>query len=533
MDDNNPVSKRFGKLGRRQFVQAGVALGLGLGSAGAAAASAEDADYYVAPDGSDSNSGTEGNPFESVEKAVSELSSGELAYIRDGTYDIDGTVAAWRQDGSESSPVRLEGYPGERPVLESGRLRINESSHWHIRNLEIRNSDHNGVHIDGPNADGVVVENVVSHHNELNGIQLVDVDDGVVRNCTTYSNADEGNGGKNADGIHLTNGSENCLVENCDVYWNSDDGIDLGKSENVTVSHCRVWENGFDESGNDYGNPSTGIKFGTLGDNGGHLVHHNVVWGNKRGIDRNGAEVAHEVYNNTSFDNEWVNYRFMSASDGSHELVNNVSYEGDIRLKGGDIDDRRNTWNLGIDDPGFGSTDSDSSNFVTPESGSSLVDAGVSVLSNQGSDPDLGAVPQSGDPDGIGASGDGDGGSSSDSSSEPEAESSDSDSDDGSDSDGSGSKDGGESTVLTVNGHTDTDETAHYEFAVSGDVEQTDAYRASVNDHDDISDSTVDGHVGGWRDSFRFTGSVTDFEFTEGEAEVLVDGDAVDPGDLG
>lgn len=75
-------------------------------------------------------------------------------------------------------------------------------------------------------------------------------------------------------------------------------------------------------------------------------------------------------------------------------------------------------------------------------------------------------------------------------------------------------------------------EPARYEFTVSGDLAQTDAYGATVDDHDTVDGSTATGHVWGMMDSYRFTGDVMEFEVSR-QVKVVLDGEAVDPGDLG
>lgn len=71
-----------------------------------------------------------------------------------------------------------------------------------------------------------------------------------------------------------------------------------------------------------------------------------------------------------------------------------------------------------------------------------------------------------------------------------------------------------------------TGEVARYKFSVSGAVELT----ANAGGGEDvISGNTVTGKVAGYgEDTFRFSGHVTAFEFLEGDAEVLVNGEVVD-----
>ncbi len=74
---------------------------------------------------------------------------------------------------------------------------------------------------------------------------------------------------------------------------------------------------------------------------------------------------------------------------------------------------------------------------------------------------------------------------------------------------------------------------ATYEFTVGGELE-----RVSPTSHPDAWDGVSGTTATGWvstpsrTDTFRFSGSVTDFAFLEGDATVYVDGEEVDPSSL-
>lgn len=72
----------------------------------------------------------------------------------------------------------------------------------------------------------------------------------------------------------------------------------------------------------------------------------------------------------------------------------------------------------------------------------------------------------------------------------------------------------------------------NYQFSVSGSLQEADG---SLEPWDSISETTADGWVTDPedRDAYLFTGEVTDFQFLEGSARVLVNGTEVDPTTLG
>ncbi len=76
---------------------------------------AAQAEYYVAPDGDDGNSGTLASPWRTIQKAVDRALAGTTIYVRAGTYD--GQVNVTRS-GYSGQYISIENYPGERPVID-------------------------------------------------------------------------------------------------------------------------------------------------------------------------------------------------------------------------------------------------------------------------------------------------------------------------------------------------------------------------------------------------------------------------------
>ena len=72
--------------------------------------------YYVATTGSDSNPGTEKQPWRTVAKAVNTMVAGDTTYVRSGTYN-EGLIR-FKTSGSQSAPIKLLNYPDESPVIE-------------------------------------------------------------------------------------------------------------------------------------------------------------------------------------------------------------------------------------------------------------------------------------------------------------------------------------------------------------------------------------------------------------------------------
>jgi len=185
-------------------------------------------------------------------------------------------------------------------------------------------------------------------------------------------------------------------VDGCVARGNSDDGIDLWETTGATVRRCWSYDNGYDPDGNAAGD-GDGFKLGGGDESGDNVVRRCVAFNNRvRGFDDNGASRPLTLYNCTAWRNP-VDFRLGCRFDvadpacPAHRLRNNLHAGGDLQLSPF-VDSAANSWDLGIDEPGFASTDRDDTDFLHLSAGSPAVDAGVDVgLSYRGDAPDLGA----------------------------------------------------------------------------------------------------------------------------------------------
>ena len=92
------------------------------------ATAADQATFYVAPNGSDSNKGTEEATFKTItqaQKAVRAINgtmTGDISVIlRGGTYQLPSTVNFTEADGGKDGfYVRYKAYPNETPLVTGG-----------------------------------------------------------------------------------------------------------------------------------------------------------------------------------------------------------------------------------------------------------------------------------------------------------------------------------------------------------------------------------------------------------------------------
>ncbi len=97
--------------------------------------------YYVAPNGSNSNPGTLGRPFRTIQHGLDVATRpGDAVVVRAGIYFEGITFPA---DGGARNPIGLRAYPGERPFISGDKMtpqklvRIFNRSHIRFSGFEV------------------------------------------------------------------------------------------------------------------------------------------------------------------------------------------------------------------------------------------------------------------------------------------------------------------------------------------------------------------------------------------------------------
>jgi hypothetical protein len=122
--------------------------------------------YYVAPGGSDSAAGTMAAPFRTMEKAANVANGGDVVYLRDGVYPPENFNA----EGGAGSPVVFMAAPGEHPILDGAGMNLDTSDSV----LQLFNPLH------------VVVAGLEIRNSGGRGVQIIDGEDVVIRDCTIH-----------------------------------------------------------------------------------------------------------------------------------------------------------------------------------------------------------------------------------------------------------------------------------------------------------------------------------------------------------
>src|SRR5262245_38386000 len=81
------------------------------------------AEYYVAPNGSDSDPGSMSQPFATLQKGHDMAVAGDTVWIRGGTYTIvtpktsAAGITLTKSGTSDTNRIKYWAYPGETPVF--------------------------------------------------------------------------------------------------------------------------------------------------------------------------------------------------------------------------------------------------------------------------------------------------------------------------------------------------------------------------------------------------------------------------------
>ena len=352
------------------------------------------ATYYVRTDGSDSNSGTSnsaGGAWATVQKACNTVTAGDVVNIETGTYAETPTMAT---SGSVGNLITFQKAPGASAIIDGGTgthdfnahtFRLN-GSYVKLDGLEIKRGRGQGVYITGQSC---TVTRCLVHTIQNTGIYCYygytpTITFNTIHDCFEIA------AGGNSDGITVTNNFEhepaNATITDNVIYNISDDGIDVFTTQGNTIARNVVYNCGPSYVGSASGN-GNGIKCGPGGNN---TVTNNAI-ANCQNIGLAGNEgPGTEFYNNTVYNCTAYNVANWGAGTGC-TYSNNISYTGSVLMDASPTQ-QTNTWNLGITNPQFVSTDPVNANFLRLSAGSPAIDVGTDVgLSYNGSAPDLGA----------------------------------------------------------------------------------------------------------------------------------------------
>jgi parallel beta-helix repeat protein len=132
----------------RKLISFGAFIILLLITLGPVASSSGEGIYYVSPTGSDGNSGSQNNPWATVEYAARKAKPGDTILVRGGTYQ-EGEVwlrAKFGHGGAQGKLLTIKAYPNEIPIfVNNKRPFIIECDYIRIEGLHFKNGKSIGV----------------------------------------------------------------------------------------------------------------------------------------------------------------------------------------------------------------------------------------------------------------------------------------------------------------------------------------------------------------------------------------------------
>lgn len=312
--------------------------------------------YYVAPNGDDSDPGTEAEPWATVDHAASTVVAGDTVYVKNGIYNEMVTVD---NSGRAGNWITFQNYPGHSPVIDGtgvsppwqGLIHIEDKNYIKISGFTIQDSSSMGISARG-NSDHITIENChvincvnvgiyagndvasadvatnfIIDSNELEScntglseevISLHDVDGFVVSNNYVHNNSKEGICPK----VGCSNG---------EIYGN----ISTGNTVGIYIGG-RMKGGDYDQdidihNNLCYSNTKSDIEIGT--ELGGRLkninIYNNIFNSSPRGIHSHGLAEGpggNEKENITIINNTFYNHSTQGLRFGSEaeDYINNV-----------------------------------------------------------------------------------------------------------------------------------------------------------------------------------------------------------------
>ena len=211
------------------------------------------ADYYVAPTGDDGNSGTESEPWATIQKAADVMVAGDQVFLRGGVYHQ--TVEPINS-GSPGNYITYRSYPGEEAIIDVDDTSASAYgiSLWDFRelrylkfsNLTLKNAGGANVYVgaDGAAKSHLVFDSLFIDNGYLGIFFRKGVTNSSITNCQVYNCQYN---------IYVDRLNENILIDNNDVayshlfrpgeFWTLNlqiQGAPGSPNRNITVSNNEV-----------------------------------------------------------------------------------------------------------------------------------------------------------------------------------------------------------------------------------------------------------------------------------------------------
>jgi len=249
--------------------------------------------FYVSTSGNDSNNGTIGSPWRTIQHAANSVSAGATVDVRGGTYTESVNILV--SGNSSAGYIVFQSYPGESAILDGtglsccsgstkGLFNIVDQSYVILSGFEIRNystttaaSTPAGIWITGTGSNLQLLNNKVHNivsKSEKNGnafgIAVYGTSATPIRALTISGNQVYSNKTGNSETLNLDGNVQNFTISNNIVHDNDNIGIDAIGFEKVgPTGHDQVTNGTI--TGNtiynitSFGNPAYGNQYAADG----------------------------------------------------------------------------------------------------------------------------------------------------------------------------------------------------------------------------------------------------------------------------
>jgi len=284
------------------------------------------ATYYVAPPpaGGDSNSGTLGSPWATLQHAAGVIQPGDTVLLRAGSF----AGAHFTTSGTVALPITVKAFPGETVEIDDDNphtpdgINLEGASHFVVEGLHINGRTRAGIR-------AVLCENVVLRGNRLDGNGRWGIFTGFCDDLLIESNHTSNSGDEH--GIYVSNSGDRPTIRGNRIWDNRANGIhmngDASQGGDGIISEAVV------ENNTIYGNGLGGGSGINMDGVQSSIIRNNLLFDNHASgislyrIDGGAASTGNHVYNNTVIvadDGRWALNIKNSSTD--NRVRNNVFY---------------------------------------------------------------------------------------------------------------------------------------------------------------------------------------------------------------
>lgn len=142
------------------------------------------AEYFVATNGNDSDSGTQDSPWRTIQKAADTVSAGDTVYIRSGTYS-EGTIYIKSSGKDDNTRITFTNFGNENVIIEA-TFSLGNYDWLTFRGLTIQNCNNGFYEAQSrgmAGSDYITVENCIIQNTTSYGIYIARGKYVTVRNC--------------------------------------------------------------------------------------------------------------------------------------------------------------------------------------------------------------------------------------------------------------------------------------------------------------------------------------------------------------